>query len=138
MKRSKKRFGAYSPEQRRQSRRLLVVLLSALLIVFISIYLTAILIIRFSRWFPVEIPQHGLGLLFAVIIVLAVFIIPFVIFTILGSILWYFIMSFYLTVEECQELNRVSTPYAPIITPVITKISNVMLNWKIERERKAK
>jgi len=114
------------------------VLLSALLIVFISIYLTAILIIRFSRWFPVEIPQHGLGLLFAVIIVLAVFIIPFVIFTILGSILWYFIMSFYLTVEECQELNRVSTPYAPIITPVITKISNVMLNWKIERERKAK
>lgn len=54
----------------------------------------------------------------------------------IASILWYFVMSFYLTVQEWQDLNVIPTSYYPVITPVITKILNSMLAWKIRRESK--
>ncbi len=136
---NKKRSESFSPEERRQAGRLLVVMLSAFLIfLLLSIFPAALLMVRFFIWMPMEPPQHGIGVLFAGIVVLVVFLVPLSIFTIIGSIIWYFLMSFYLTVQEYRWMNSVPSPYIPLITSVITNISEKMLNWKIERERKKK
>lgn len=126
------RVSRVNSEVQRKARRQLIVLLSALLFVLAPLYPTVIFIAKFTVWFGMGTSLKGIEPL----IFLIAFLVVFIIGTIISSIIWYFIMSFYLTVQEWQELNKIPTPYFPLITPVFTKISHAMLAWKIRRESK--
>jgi hypothetical protein len=121
-----------SPEVQRKARRQLVVLLSALLFVLAPLYPTAIFVTKFAVWVGMGVFLKGIEPLIVLIALLVVFGIGATI----SSIIWYFIMSFYLTIQEWRELIEIHTPDLPYLTPMFTRIGQAMLLWKIRRENK--
>jgi hypothetical protein len=120
-----------SPEMRRQSGRMAVVLLSMIIITlpfgFIVMFLSIIPILRL-------ISKHPTGL--DILLVLIVLFPALSIGMVIGSVVWIFLMSFYLTIDEWKEINETKGPEIPVITPIFERAEAIALRWKLARERK--
>ena len=119
-------------EIRRQARRDLVVLLSALFF-FLLFLIPAIILGEMSA---VRLGVTKVQLILAIPLFLVVVAISIFVAAIARSIAWRFAMSFYLTVDEWQELGRMPDFNIPIFRAIDTCISHRMLAWKISRESK--
>lgn len=123
--------GQVSQDERTKARKQLIVLLSALLFVLLPLYPATILIARLAIWLGIGSTLNGSELLIVPIVLLLMYLIGAVI----SSFIWMFIMSFYLTVEEWDEYEKIPGVHIPIITPVFRVLSHKILTWKISREK---
>jgi MFS family permease len=134
-----KRAKPIDPESQRTARRQLVVLLGAVIAFCLPLQVAALLEIKVARMpiFRAYGPTlDGIEIPIAIIIVLSVMIGTLLVGVTILSIFWRIFLTFYLTVDELQELDRMPSPYVPLLKPVYTKVASKLLEWKIARENK--
>lgn len=123
--------GQISQENQAKARRQLVVLLSALLFLLLPLFPIPIFLPKFAIWLGLGPTLKGVEILIVIIVLPLMYLIG----AMISSIIWMFIMSFYLTVEEWHEYDKDSGLHIPFITPVFRVLSQKILSWKISREK---
>jgi hypothetical protein len=122
-----------APEVQRRARRDLVILLGSMIfVVFIPLFLMVRLTIGLVS---LGLLKGTLKLIDA-LFVLIYFLCSFTILAILSSAVWMIILSFFVTVDEWKELDAIPAPYFPVLTPIYKKMSEVILELKINRDVK--
>ncbi len=125
-----------NPEVQRKAGRQLVVLLSAMFIFFLGFYPAIIAVIKVINLFNFGTPLEGIEIPISVVVIWSTFSGTLLVVTIITSIFWRIAMTFYLTVDELQELDKMPSPYVPLLKPTYTKVASKLLEWKIAWENK--
>lgn len=121
-----------TPEERRQAARNLVVYLSALFFALASLCPASLLLAKLCASLGIGPVLKGIDLVIVLILLPAMYVV-----CLMASLsLWMVVMSFYLTVEEWQSLDATPSLYIPGVTPVLSKVSDAILAWKIAREKR--
>jgi hypothetical protein len=131
-----KRAKHVDPEVQHKARRQSVVLLSAVFSFFLAFYPAVIVLIKVARLLPFGTPLKGIEIPITMIVVFSTLIGTLLVGVTITSLIWRVVITFYLTAEELQKLDRIPSPYVPLLKPVYTKVARKLLEWKIARESK--